>query len=257
MNDFNKNTNDRRSSITNPTPYAGLGKLPPQATDLEEAVLGALMIGENALFSVIDILKPDSFYRDNHKKIYNAILALFQAGNPVDILTVIAQLRTVGELEMIGGAYYITQLTESVASSANIEYHARIVQQKFLSRELIRISTEAVNAAYEDTTDILELIDRTQTQTYAMVSNVGGKEIKQIDKLVKSRIEEYKKPVIAGLTGVGSNFSNIDSITGGWQKTDLIIIAARPAMGKTAFAMQVAKNAAIHHDTPVAIFSLE
>src|ERR1700761_4934155 len=139
------NTNDRRSRITNPTPYSGLGKLPPQATDLEEAVLGALMLEKDALSSVIDILNPEVFYRDNHQKIFMAIRTLFEKTSPVDILTVTAQLRKEGELEMIGGAYYITELTNRVASAANIDYHILIVHQMFIKRELIRIGTECIN----------------------------------------------------------------------------------------------------------------
>src|SRR6201984_822018 len=147
-------TNDKRNRITNPTPYSGLGKLPPQAVDLEEAVLGALMLEKDALSSVIDILKPEVFYKDNHQKIFAAIRHLFERTSPVDILTVTAQLRQQGELEMIGGAYHITEPTSLVASAANIEYHSRIIIQKFIQRELIRISTEVINNAYEDTTDV-------------------------------------------------------------------------------------------------------
>src|ERR1700693_2202993 len=131
-NQFNKQTNERRSRITNPTTFSGLGKLPPQAIDLEEAVLGALMLEKDALSSVIDILKPDVFYKDKHQRIFHAIHHLFEKSSPVDILTVTAQLRQQGELEMIGGAYYITELTNRVASAANIEFHARIIIQKFI-----------------------------------------------------------------------------------------------------------------------------
>jgi replicative DNA helicase len=144
---YKPNINEKRSRITNPTPYSGLGKLPPQAVDLEEAVLGALMLEKDALSSVIDILKPQVFYRDNHQRIFQAISTLFEKTSPVDILTVTAQLRSQGELEMIGGAYYITELTNRVASAANIEYHSRIIIQKYIQRELIRISTEVINMA--------------------------------------------------------------------------------------------------------------
>ena len=155
-NQFGKpNTNERKSRISNPAPYSGLGKLQPQAIDLEEAVLGALMLEKDALSSVIDILKPEVFYKDNHQKIFYAIRFLFEKSSPVDILTVTAQLRQQGELEMIGGAYYITELTNRVASAANIEYHSRIIIQKFIQRELIRISTDVIQSAYEDTTDVL------------------------------------------------------------------------------------------------------
>ncbi|MDB5061581.1 MAG: dnaB, partial [Mucilaginibacter sp.] len=151
---YKPNTNDRKSRLSTPTPFSGLGKLPPQAIDLEEAVLGALMLEKDALSSVIDVLKPEVFYKDNHQKIFNAIRVLFEKTSPVDILTVTAQLRQQGELEMIGGAYYITELTNRVASAANIEYHSRIIIQKFIQRELIRISTDVINTAYEDTSDV-------------------------------------------------------------------------------------------------------
>src|ERR1700742_961886 len=150
---YNKSTSERRNWSANTNPFAGLGKRPPQAIDLEEAVLGALMLEKDALSSVIDILKPEVFYKDNHQRIFAAIRHLFEKTLPVDILTVTAQLRQQGDLEMIGGAYYITQLTNRVASAAKIEFHSRIIIQKFIQRELIRISTEVINNAYEDTTD--------------------------------------------------------------------------------------------------------
>src|SRR6201995_4280448 len=159
---YKPNTNEKRSRFSTPTPYSGLGKFPPQATDLEEAVLGALMLEKDALSSVIDILKPEVFYKDNHQKIFFAIRHLFEKTSPVDILTVTAQLRQQGELEMIGGAYYITELTNRVASAANIEYHARIIIQKFIQRELIRISTDTINNAYDDTSDVLDLLDKAE-----------------------------------------------------------------------------------------------
>src|SRR6185503_14986728 len=165
------NSYDRKSRITNPTPYSGLGKLPPQATDLEEAVLGALMLEKDALSSVIDILKAEVFYKDSHQRIFEAIRILFEKSSPVDILTVTAQLRQLGELEMIGGAYYITELTNRVASAANIEYHSRIIIQKFIQRELIRISTDIVQSAYEDTTDVLDLLDRAEKNLFEIAQN--------------------------------------------------------------------------------------
>jgi len=250
-------TNERRSRITNPTPYGGLGKLPPQAVDLEEAVLGAVMLEKNSIFEVMTILKTECFYKDNHQKIFNSIKLLYEAKSPIDILTVTAQLRKQGELDMIGGAYYITELTSRVSSAANVKYHSMIIYQKFLQRELIRIGTETINDAYEDTTDVFELIEKNQNSTYSLMANMNGKDIKNIGDLGRSRLLDYKKVSINGLTGLGSGFKSIDSITGGWQKKDLIIIAARPAMGKTAFALQVAKNAAIQHGCAVGVFSLE
>ncbi|MDB5013867.1 MAG: dnaB, partial [Daejeonella sp.] len=162
-------TFEKRTRLNNPV--SGMGKLPPQALDLEEAVLGALMLEKDALSAVIDILKPEVFYKDSHQKIFEAIHALFQKSSPVDILTVTAQLRQQGDLEMVGGAYYITELTNRVASAANIEYHARIISQKFIQRELIRISTEIISNAYEDTTDIFDLLDHAEKNLFDIAQN--------------------------------------------------------------------------------------
>lgn len=258
--EYNKpNTNERRSRITNPTHYSGLGKLPPQATDLEEAVLGALMLEKDALSSVIDILNPEVFYRDNHKKIFNAIRILFEKTSPVDILTVTAQLRQQGELEMIGGAYYITELTNRVASAANIEYHSRIIIQKFIQRELIRISTEVINSAYEDTTDVLDLLDKAEKNLFDIAQNNLRRDSRKMDDLLHETLKEIEalKDKKDGLTGVASGFTDLDRMTSGWQKSDLVILAARPAMGKTAFVLSCARNAAVDFHKPVVVFSLE
>lgn len=253
------NTNERRSRITNPTPYSGLGKLPPQAIDLEEAVLGALMLEKDALSSVIDILKPDVFYKDNHQKIFQAIRLLFEKTSPVDILTVTAQLRSQGELEMIGGAYYITELTNRVASAANIEFHSRIIIQKFIQRELIRISTEVINSAYEDTTDVLDLLDKAEKNLFDIAQNNLRRDSRKMDDLLHETLKEIEalKDKKDGLTGVASGFTDLDRMTSGWQKSDLVIIAARPAMGKTAFVLSCARNAAVDFHKPVVVFSLE
>ena len=259
-NSFNKpNTNERRSRITNPTPYAGLGKLPPQATDLEAAVLGALMLEKDALSAVIDILKPELFYEPRNQKIFQAIQILFQKSSPVDILTVTAQLRQQGDLEMVGGAYYITELTNRVASAANIEYHARIISQKYIQRELIRISTEIINNAYEDTTDIFDLLDNAEKNLFEIAQNNLRRDSRKMDDIIKESLDtlEALKDKVDGLTGVPSGFSGLDRITSGWQPSDLVIIAARPAMGKTAFVLSCARNAAVQFHKPVVVFSLE
>lgn len=248
---------ERRRSINSPTQYSRLGKLPPQATDIEEAVLGALMLEKDALITVADFLKPECFYKDNHQKIYESVINLFKSGTPVDILTVTANLRAVGSLEMIGGAYYITELTNRVASAANIEFHARIIYQKFLQREMIRISTETINAAYEDTTDIFELHNYNQSKIFELFSDNFGKDAVMMEDLINASLVEMQKPPIKGLTGVGSGFKKLDEKTGGWQNTDLTIVAARPAMGKTALMLQIARNAAVDFEIPVAVFSLE
>jgi len=237
----------------------GLGKLPPQAIDLEAAVLGALMLERDALSTVIDILKPELFYEPRNQKIFESIQTLFQKSSPVDILTVTAQLRQQGDLEMIGGAYYITELTNRVASAANIEYHARIISQKYIQRELIRISTDIINNAYEDTTDIFDLLDHAEKNLFDIAQNNLRRDSRKMDDIIKESLDtlEKLKDKVDGLTGVPSGFSALDRITSGWQPSDLVIIAARPAMGKTAFVLSCARNAAVQFNRPVVVFSLE
>ena len=223
-----------------------MGKIPPQALDLEEAVLGALMLEKDALSTVIDILKPEVFYAEAHKKIFEAIALLFQKSKPVDILTVTAELRNLGLLEMVGGAYYITNLTNRVASAANIEYHSRIISQKYIQRELIRISSEIIQNAYEDTTDIFDLLDHAEKNLFDIAQNNLRRDTQKMDEIVKQSLAtlEALRGKSDGLTGVPSGFTDLDRITGGWQPSDLVIIAARPAMGKTAFVLTCARNAA-------------
>lgn len=234
-----------------------MGKIPPQATDIEEAVLGALMLEKEALNIVVDILKPESFYNETHRKIFEAIYNLYQKSEPVDILTVTAKLRQNGFLEMVGGAFFITNLTNRVASGANIEFHARIIQEQFYKREVIRNCTETITAAYDDATDIFELVDRTTEYSSNIIKNEIGGQIHKIDSIIMERLKEYEIKVENGITGVPSGFVELDRLTGGWQKSDLIIVAARPAMGKTAFALGLARNPAIDFKKPIALFSLE
>ncbi len=262
QNDYNPGkksapTAERRTRLNNLV--SGLGKLPPQAVDLEEAVLGALMLEKDALSAVIDILKPEVFYKESHQKIFEAIHMLFQKSSPVDILTVTSQLRQQGDLELIGGAYYITELTNRVASAANIEYHARIISQKYIQRELIRISTEIINNAYEDTTDIFDLLDHAEKNLFDIAQNNLRRDSRKMDDIVRESIETLEKlrDKVDGLTGVPSGFTGLDRMTSGWQPSDLVIIAARPAMGKTAFVLSCARNAAVQFKKPVVVFSLE
>ncbi|MFD1628514.1 replicative DNA helicase [Pseudopedobacter beijingensis] len=249
---------DRRSRLNAPTVPA-FGKLPPQALDLEEAVLGALMLEKDALSTVIDILKPNVFYKEAHQKIFEAIQTLFTQSSPVDILTVAAQLRKQGDLEIVGGAFYITELTNRVASAANIEYHARIISQKFIQRELIRISTDIINQSYEDTSDVFELLDYAEKNLFDIAQNNLRRDSRKMDDVVKESVKllESLKDKDDSLTGVPSGFTALDRITNGWQKSDLVIIAARPAMGKTAFVLSCARNAAVQFKKPVVVFSLE
>ena len=234
-------------------------KLPPQAVDIEEAVLGAMMLEKDALTAVIDILKPDTFYKETHQKIYTAICELFRRSEPIDILTVTNELKNTGELDIIGGAYFITQLTNRVASSANIEYHARIIIQKFIQRELIRISTEISRDAYQDSTDVLELLDSAEQRLFAIGEDNMRRKWEDMKTLIKDAIKviEDASKQAGHLTGVGSGFTKLDHMTGGWQRSDLIIVASRPSMGKTAFTLTMARNMAIELKKPVAFFSLE
>ncbi|MBN2520260.1 MAG: replicative DNA helicase [Bacteroidales bacterium] len=235
------------------------GKLPPQAIDMEEAVLGAIMLEKESVVSILDILKPECFYKEAHQKIFSAIVDLSTKLQPIDILTVTEELRKKGELDEIGGPFYITQLTNRVASAANIEFHARIVAQKFIQRELIRVSTEIQNRAFDESIDVDDLLDFSETELFNIAEGNIKRETAKLNVLIKTAIEHIQE---AGkredhLSGIPSGFTKIDRITSGWQKSDLVIIAARPSMGKTAFVLSMARNIAVEHNQPVAIFSLE
>jgi len=235
------------------------GKVPPQATDLEVAVLGALMLERDALTEVIDILSPDSFYVEAHQKIYASIQRLFEGGHPVDLLTVTQELKKAGDLEMVGGAFFVSELTNKISSSAHAEYHARIISQKYIQRELIKVSSEIIKDAYEDTTDVFELLDKAEKNLFGIAEKnlrQGGENMQSIVKKAIKSIDELRNQE-EGLTGVPSGFVNLDRVTSGWQKSDLVILAARPAMGKTAFVLSVARNAAVDFNKGVAVFSLE
>ena len=211
-----------------------LGKLPPQATELEEAVLGALMLEKDALTIVIEILTPESFYKDSHKEIYKAITELFDNSEPIDILTVTNQLRKSAKLDFVGGPFAITELTNRVNSAANIEYHARIVAEQAIKRELINIASEIEKEAYEDTTDVFNLLDLVEQKIFNVSESNIRKNYVDMRSLMREAITELeaKKHHKDGLTGIPTGFSALDRLTSGWQKSDLVIIAARPGMGK-------------------------
>ncbi len=235
------------------------GKLPPQAIDLEEAVLGALMLERDAVNAAIDILQPRSFYKESHQKIFSAIQDLFQRSEPVDILTVTNELKQQGELEIVGGPYYITQLTNRVASAANIEYHARIIAQKYIQRELISISTQIITDAYDETTDVFTLLDKAESSLFSVAEGNIRKNYETMSDLIRQSMKQIEdaKSKEAGVTGVESGFTALDRMTSGWQPSDLVIIAARPAMGKTSYVLSLARNAAVDFGHAVAFFSLE
>ena len=235
------------------------GKLPPQAVDVEEAVLGALMLEKDALSTVIDILKPESFYLDAHQEIYRAIVILFNNSEPIDMRTVTNQLRKLGKLEVVGGAYYIAELTSKVSSAANIEFHARIVTEMSIKRALISVASEIHHDAYEETTDVFHLLDKTEGALFEISEANIRKNYEDMRSLMTQAITELeeRKNHKDGLTGVPSGFTQLDRLTSGWQPSDLVIIAARPGMGKTAFVVTALRNAAVEFNQPVAIFSLE
>ena len=236
-----------------------LGKLPPQAIEVEEAILGALMLERDALTNVIEILRPESFYKDANRVIFESIVQLFNNSEPVDIKTVVHQLRKNGQLELVGGAYYVSELTTKVNSAANIEYHARIVAEQSIKRELIRISSEIQQDAYEDTIDVFKLLDRSEQSLFDISESHIRKNYDKMSSLLHQAIEEIeqKKDRKDGLTGVPSGFTALDRVTSGWQASDLVIIAARPGMGKTAFVVSAMRNASVEFNMPVALFSLE
>ena len=235
------------------------GKLPPQAVDLEEAVLGALMLEKNPVNDVIDILKPESFYKEPHQKIYAAIMDLFGSSEPIDILTVTNKLRSKGELDLVGGPFYISQLTNRVASTAHAETHARIIAQKYIMRELIRISSETIRNAYDETKDVFDLLDRAESELYGVAEGNIRKNYDSMSQIMKQAIDQIEQAQNQkdGISGINSGFSDLDRITAGWQRSDMIVIAARPGMGKTAFVLSMARNSAVQFNHPVAIFSLE
>ena len=237
------------------------GKLPPQAVDFEQAVLGAMMIDRRAVDKAINILQDntDVFYKPEHREIYRSVINLYNNTQPIDLLTVSNDLKMRGELDGAGGDFYLVQLTQKVSSAANIEFHARIVQQKFFQRELIALSSDLINKSYDDSTDVFDLLDEAESGIFNITNSNIKKSYEKADDLVQQaikRIEELSKQE-GGISGLPSGFRDVDKVTAGWQASDLIVIAARPGMGKTAFIVSMAKNMAIKHQVPVALFSLE
>ena len=234
------------------------GKIPPQATDLEEVVLGAMMIDKKGVDEVIDILNPDVFYKEAHQHIFEAINTLFVESQPVDLLTVSQQLKKMQKLELAGGEFYLIQLTQKVSSSAHIEFHARIILQKYIQRSLIKISNEIIEDSYDVTTDVFDLLDSAESKLYDITQGNIKRSSETAQDLViqaKKKIEEIANK--EGLSGIPSGFTEVDKLTSGWQPSDLIIIAARPGMGKTALTLSMARNIAVEHNVPVAFFSCE
>ncbi len=242
-----------------PSAYLVMGKMPPQALELEVVVLGALLLEQDAFATVSEILKPEYFYQESHQYVFQAITNLFMQQQPIDMLTVMEELKKMGKLEAIGGAFYISQLTTKVASAAHIDYHARIIWQKYLQREIIRVSSELQTKSYDETIDVNDLLEEAENSFFSLSQGQMKREAIQINPVIDEAIARIKEASKRedGLSGIASGFTDLDRITSGWQKSDLIIIAARPAMGKTALMLTMARNIAIEFKQPIAIFSLE
>ena len=231
----------------------------PQAVDIEKMVLGALMVDKDAFSVVSEILHPETFYEPRSQKIYKAIQTLSLNEDPVDIMTVVEELKREGTLDDIGGAGYILELSERVASSAHIEYHAKILAQKYLARQLISFASVIETKAFDETVDVDELMQEAEGSLFELSQKNMRQDYTQIDPVVKQAVEILQKAAAnkGGLTGIPTGYAKLDDYTSGWQRSDLVIIAGRPAMGKTSFALSLAKNIAVDYDTPIAFFSLE
>ena len=234
------------------------GRIPPQAIDLEEAVLGAMLIDEKGVNEIIELLSPEVFYKRSHQLIYESIERLFRESEPIDLLTVSADLKKNKNFEPAGGDFYLISLSQKVSSSAHIEFHSRIILQKYIQRKLITISNEIIQKSYNESTDVMDLLDEAESKLYDVAQGNIKTSTESAQNLViraKARIEEIAKQ--EGLSGVSTGFEKLDKLTSGWQPSDLVIIAARPGMGKTALALSMARNISVQQKIPVAFFSLE
>lgn len=255
----NNNNNGRRRPQHEQQPMSEFGKLQPQDLKIEEAVLGALMLEKEAYTNVSDILKPESFYDTTHQHIYEAIVELGAKQRPIDMLTVTEQLRNDGNLEAVGGAARISQLTGMISSAANVEFHARIIAQKYIARRLISFTSNIQSKAFDETNDVYDLMQEAEGALFEISKNTLKRDVQQIDPIISEAIKKIQEAANneTGLSGLPTGYHKLDEMTSGWQNSDLIIIAARPAMGKTAFVLSLAKNMAVDYNLPVAIFSLE
>ena len=236
-----------------------LGKMPPQAVDIEKAVLGAMLIDSEAVLEISDLLTPETFYTPEHQLIFKSILSLAKKMHPIDIITVCRELKNTDSLDIIGGEIYISELTDRVATSAHIEFHAKILHQKYIARQLITIGAKIQQRSFNENEDVQDLVEFAESQVYNLSNNDGKKQVSLISNLTQKSLEALEKRSIEkkSVIGLPCGFSQVDRITGGFQPSEFIIIAARPAMGKTSYALNVCRNMAIDFDIPVAVFSLE
>lgn len=234
------------------------GKMPPNALDFEKLVIGTFLIDRKGLDYSIDLLTPEVFYDPRHQTIFAAILKLYENNSPIDLMTVIQELKRTEKLGLAGGDHYIIDLTMGVSSSAHIEYHVRVILEKFILRSLINVSANVIDNSYKETTDVFELLDKAEQSFFEITNGTIKKGFDTANTLVKDAIDKIKSlKDKEGLSGIPSGFSALDRETGGWQNSDLIIIAARPAMGKTAFLLSMARNISVDQQIPLALFSLE
>ena len=234
------------------------GKIPPNAVDLEKLVIGSFLIDKKGLDTSIELLKPEIFYDPRHQVIFEAIAQLYLKNEPVDMMMVINELRKEEKLSLAGGDQYIIDLSLSVSSSAHIESYVRIVMEKYILRSLIEVSNDVIDNSYKDSADVFQLLDKAEQEFFNITNGTIKKGFDTAGALVKQAIKNIEAlKDKKGLSGVPSGFSALDKETGGWQNSDLIIIAARPAMGKTAFILSMARNIVVQHKIPMALFSLE
>ncbi len=255
-----KSTKLKRESVANlEILELELGKIPPQAIEIEEAILGALMLEPSSVNDVLGIITPECFYKENNRKIFTAISRLASQHAPVDLFTISEELKSSGDLEAVGGVTYLTQLSLKIGAAAHIDYHSKILLQKYIQRELITISYGVQKEAYDDQTSVDDLLDSTQQKLFTLSERNMRKESQLIQFVINDAIDELEKNQLRedGLSGIPSGFTGLDRVTLGWQSSDLIIVAARPSMGKTAFVLTMARNMAVDHSVPVGFFSLE
>ena len=258
MAEDGKKRYSRKNTVNLDTLGLEMGNKPPQALDVEEAVIGALLIEPSCVDDSVEELTPSAFYSEKHRMIYQAIVALVNEHSSVDLLTVSQKLKEQGNFEVVGGASALAQLTQKVGAAAHIEYYIKILKQKCIQRELITASYAILKDSYDDSVNVDQLIDMAHTKIFAAIQNNVKKDVQEIGSVINQAISDIERlQESTGLSGVPSGFPSLDRITFGWQPSDLIIVAARPSMGKTAFVMNIARNAAVDHHMPVAFFSLE
>lgn len=252
-------SNRPRDLVRTGVPAIPGAKIQPQAKELEEVVLGAMMVEKSAVNAVIDVLQPESFYVEAYGEVFRAIQTLFNNSEPIDLLTVTEQLRKDGKLDMLGGSHRVASLTSRVASSANVEFHARIIAQKHIQRELIRVSNAIIEKAYDETSDVFDLLDEAESKLFEVAEGNIRKSYESMSTVMRQALDDIEaaRNNEDGVSGVPSGFHDLDKLTGGWQRSDMVVLAARPGMGKTAFVLSMARNMAVDHDIPVAVFSLE